>query len=349
MTPGLIVHGLRLRAKAHLTPRSSYEGVAVTSLVEWIWNRPAQPASMANPEAWWAWQQKVRDQLEGTVARAVAGGYGADRPAYAFASGYQEALRALLGPQTMALGLGGDIVALTATEATGNHPRDIRTELSTTPNGLRLSGEKSWAMLGPAANRFLVVATEGLGADGKSQLRALLVPTRRAGVHTPAPDKPSPVVPEIPHTRAIFEEVEVAPEEVLPGDGYAHYLKPFRTLEDLHVHAALLGWLLQVLRRVEAPQDLCERFLSSLLAAVELGSMDARHPATHVALAGFLTQGYGLVEEAGPHFERTDEATQARWTRDRALLHIARRARERRREVAWSQAPSGAFGPKSPN
>ena len=36
----------------------------------------------------------------------------------------------------------------------------------------------------------------------------------------------------------------VEPEEVLPGDGYLRYLKPFRTVEDLYVQAALLGCLL---------------------------------------------------------------------------------------------------------
>lgn len=32
--------------------------------------------------------------------------------------------------------------------------------------------------------------------------------------------------------------------EVLPGDGYDDYIKPFRTLEDVHVHLALGAFLL---------------------------------------------------------------------------------------------------------
>ncbi len=54
--------------------------------------------------------------FETTVDRALAGGSAADRLGYAFASGYTEALRALVP------GLTG-VAALCATEEGGNQPR----------------------------------------------------------------------------------------------------------------------------------------------------------------------------------------------------------------------------------
>ena len=47
--------------------------------------------------------------------------------------------------------------------------------------------------------------------------------------------------------------------DLLPGDGYDIYLKPFRTIEDIHVHAALIGYLVGVARRLEAPLRPCRQ------------------------------------------------------------------------------------------
>ena len=46
---------------------------------------------------------------------------------------------------------------------------------------------------------------------------------------------PTPFAPEIPHARITLANVTVRDEDVLPGDGYARYLKPFRTIEDTFV------------------------------------------------------------------------------------------------------------------
>lgn len=302
-------------------------------LIDRILSGSAEPAPMDDAEAWWAVHRDLRGRYETPIERALVGGFVADRPAFAFASGYQEALLALLGSQ--AEGFGDLKIALTATERRGNHPRDIRTTLAPDGEGFRLSGEKSWAMLGPAADRFLVVATTGADENGRNRLAAVLVPAAREGVSTPASGRTSPIVPEIPHTEAHFDNVAVSRDERLSGDGYERYLKPFRTLEDLHVHVALLAWLLQVGRRSGWSREQCERFLPVLLAALPMAKMDPSRAATHVALAGLISAGRALVQEVEGAFDQVDAPTRERWNRDRALLGIAQSARERRRESAW--------------
>src|SRR5215475_13863930 len=196
--------------------------------------------------------------VSGTTGDAARGGAAADRLAYAFAAGYQAALRALV-PDVMG------IASLLATEEGGGHPSAIRTRL----DGARLVGRKRFATQGLEAETFLVVASVGEEA-GRNRLRLVSIPAARAGiVRTALP--PTPFCPEIGHAEVALD-VEVTPAEILPGDGYDDYLKPFRTIEDVHVHAALLGFLLHTAGRFGWPREASERLLAFLAAAPALAA-----------------------------------------------------------------------------
>ena len=58
------------------------------------------------------------------------------------------------------------------------------------------------------------------------------------------PMPPTRFVPEVPHARIRLEHVRVEPAALLEGDAYERTVKPFRTVEDIHVHAATLAYLL---------------------------------------------------------------------------------------------------------
>jgi hypothetical protein len=76
---------------------------------------------------------------------------------------------------------------------------------------------------------------------------------------------PTRFVPEVPHARLAFDGVAVAHEDVLPGDGYERYIKPFRSVEDIHVTAAVLAYLLAEAGRRGWPASWRERALIALL------------------------------------------------------------------------------------
>ena len=97
-------------------------------------------------------------------------------------------------------------------------------------------------------------------AQGRNALRMVRVPTDAPGV-TLAPSS-APFVPEIPHAEVTLDHVHVATDAVLPGDGYTEYVKPFRTVEDAHVHAALLGYLIGIARRHDFDRLLIEQIAS---------------------------------------------------------------------------------------
>ncbi len=286
-------------------------------ILDHLVNGPLQQREQPDVDAWWAAHRALSDRWSGTVDLALAGGLAADRPAWAFASGYQAALDALL-PEPAA-----GPVALCATEEGGVHPRAVLTRLE----GARLTGRKTFVTLGQAARRLVVIAREGEGSDGRPRLRAALVDASRVAV-SPGPELP--FVPEIPHAVVELDSVEA---ELLPGDGYADYLKPFRTIEDLHVHAALTGWLLRV-GRDRWPLEQVERGLAVAAAARGLADADPGAPATWRALGGLLELASGWIEELD--FERVAEDDRRRWARDRAILGVAGRARAMRLERARS-------------
>jgi alkylation response protein AidB-like acyl-CoA dehydrogenase len=301
---------------------------------------PAPASPLEDAAAWWAHHRALAARHPSPALLALAGGLAADRPAWAFASGYQAALRALV-PGLPA----GARAALCATEeGAGAHPTALATRLEAGGDGgpLRVHGEKTYVTLGTEADVLLVVASEGREeATGRNRLRLVRVDARAPGVRVEALP-PAPLVPELPHARLSLAGAPV--EELLPGDGYARYLKPFRTVEDCHVHAALLAFVLQVARRCGWPAPLVEALAAHALLLHALCGADPTAGATHRALGGALALSADTLAACEAHWASADAPTRARWERDRRLLQIAGRARAQRLETARARAPGGERG-----
>lgn len=281
-------------------------------------------------EAYWAACRAVREEFPEPMLRATAGGFFADRLGFAFAAGYQAAISSLfgVGPHQLA--------SLSATEAGGARPRDLRTTLAPEGAGFRLQGEKVFTTASLPESVLFVVATTGQGPDGKPLLKVARVAASASGV-TLAPMEELPFVPEVPHAAVRLEDVAVAAADVLEGDGYARYLKPFRTVEDLHVHAGVLGYLASLARRFDWPRATQEELLALVVAGLALAQLPPDAAETHVALAGFLAQTRALLERCAPHFEKVEPEERVRWSRDRALFQVAERVRTQRLERAWER------------
>lgn len=299
------------------------------AILSFLLSESPEPAPLPSVEAWWERHQGLAARFSVTADLALAGGFVADRLGFAFGSGYHAALRALfphLPPDVPA--------ALCATKAGGNHPSALQTRLTARGDGgFQLDGSKAFVTFGTHARALLVVATEGQDADGRSRLRCVRVDPARPGVTVTALTE-MPFVPEVPHAELRLEGVPVAADEVLPGDGYVRYLKPFRTVEDCHVHAAFLGWLMQVARRSGWPEPVQDEILAVASAVRALALSAPESPAVHVALGGVLELAGRLVERVAPLWERVDAPTRERWERDKPLLQVAGKARAKRREVA---------------
>ncbi len=287
-----------------------------------------EPARLDSLGDWWAGHRRAIEGVQAPGVRALVAGFAADRPGYAFASGLQEALALLVG------GTSERRRALCATEEGGAHPRAIATTVRPVGEGWRLDGEKRWLSLGPYAEELLVVARlPAEPGDERPRLTLVRVPAERSGVSV-VEMPPTAFIPEVPHAVATFDGVLLSPDERLPGDGYSRYLKPFRTVEDCFVHAALLAWMIQAGRRARWPEEHIEALATAALGFASITSVDPTSRGVHRLLGGLLTRTRQLIDEGQAYEAQLDPETRARWIRDRPLLKVAERSRVRRLEVA---------------
>jgi acyl-CoA dehydrogenase len=275
-----------------------------------------------------------------TVEQAALAGLVADGMGWAFAAGYEAAL-ARLDPQGMQ---GGVLGALCATEEGGGHPRAIRSALTPRDDGFALSGTKTWVTLGDEADLLLVVASVGADREGRNRLRVARVPTPRKGVAIHR-QPPLAFVPEIAHAKATFDDVAIEAREILPGDGYGDALKPFRTIEDIHVMASVLGWAIGVGRASDWPRSWIDEALALVVVLHAASDRPQLAPETHVVLAGAQSLARRLL--GGAPWAQTSELTRSRWERDGRLLEVAGAVRGAREKAAWQAL--GQAGTSSPD
>jgi acyl-CoA dehydrogenase len=306
------------------TPQVECYSDRVNSLLQKLLTLPVQTAPNEINE-WWPWLLSQWRSCDSLFEKAALGGIYAETLGLAFAASYQAALRSLFST------LPDDkLAALCATEAMGAHPKAIQTKLSVLEKQHLLSGHKTFVTLADHAKILFVVATTG------EHLVVVQVTADAPGVQI-IPMPPFSFVPEISHAEATFTEVALHEANLLPGDGYDLYLKPFRTIEDIFVHTACLGYLLRVARKYQWPGSAIEDILSLLLALAPLSTMIPSAPETHLVLAGVIRSTKRLIIELEPLWERCPEETRTGWQRDKKLLQVAERVRQQRTESAWKK------------
>jgi acyl-CoA dehydrogenase len=301
--------------------------MSAASLLGFVLRERPAPVLTEDFARFWEATEPLRARFSLPLDRAVAGGFLSDRLGFAFASGYQAALRALVPS------LSPDAVAsFCVTEDGGNHPRAIQTKLDRVEGRTTITGSKRWCIA--SATKLVVVATDGASTDGRPRLRAVCLDAGTRGIEI-VPMPPAAFVPEVLHAELRLDGVPVAEDAILPGDGYDDYTKPFRTVEDLHVQAALLGYLSSVGARSGWPGEIRERLAALIVSARAFAELGPRDAETHLALAGFLAQTAAVSAEAEPHWALAPDAERERWYRDRVLVSVAGKARAARRERAW--------------
>jgi len=284
--------------------------------------------------AWWPQWLSLGGAGRDSAALAIAGGFAADRVGWAFAAGYQAALRALLPALPH-----DTLAAFCVTETAGNRPRDIRTAITVLPGGtLQVDGAKRWTTLGPAGTELLVVGALAPPADSaRPALRVVRVPVPSAGLEL-RPMPPTRFVPEVPHAEVHLQRLQLPEGAMLPGDGYDAFVKPLRTIEDLHVTMAVLAYLLREARARGWPAAFAEELLATLALLSALAAEDVSAASTHVALAGALRFAHRLYADAAPLWAAAgDDPASRRWQRDAALFEVAGSARRQRAERAWQR------------
>lgn len=268
----------------------------------------------------------------------LLGGFLADRPAWAMVAGHQGAVRRLAWEcDGLHLMPEGGIVAFCASEEGGAHPRAVRSSLVATADGdFRLNGQKRWATLAPSATALLLIASVGRDGD-RNRLRSLCVSSDRPGIGISPMDLGKRVTanPEVRHAVIDLNDVPVARAELLGGDGYADAIKPFRTIEDLYIGAAMTAYNLALARRWGWPAEAVEDLLLLLAAAEALAFGPLDQPAAHLGVAA-LGRATARVRDAhAGYWDLVEGEAAAAWRRATVGGGVAARAKELRRQAAW--------------
>jgi hypothetical protein len=246
---------------------------------------------------------------------AVAGGRLMATPGLAFLVGYQAALRMLWPSAPLSLG------ALCATEQRSLRPADMQTRL----NGLRLSGRKDFVTAGDAADWLLIAARSEQPGDDPRLSLAVVYPDEPGVRVEKLP--PIPLMPDISHGRLFLDNALC---ELLAGDGWDAYVKPFRTLEDIYVLSAMTAWLYGVGQDCDWPQALQLRLLALLAGCAEVSRQPPASPAGHVLLGGLFAQFEALKAELDQALADGPSEWAAMWQRDCAVMELAAGARGKR-------------------
>ena len=269
------------------------------------------------------------------IERAIAGGFMADRVAWAFSAGYQAALQHLFAFLAV-----DSIAALCVSEEGGAHPGKIQTTIEKAASQpadspvWKLNGSKKFITNAREAEILLIAASIGEFPDGRNQIQMVFVEKNTPGI-TVIPMKELPFVPEVSHGILQLEDVTVNEANFLPGDGYRDFIKPFRTIEDIHVSAAIVGYLFRTAVRFGWPRSIQEKCLGLIECFRALSAEDPKDPAGHIVLGWSLQETSRLMAEMDPLWETTDKDTRDSWLRDRKLMSIAGEARGKRLHSAW--------------
>ncbi|HCJ30512.1 MAG TPA: acyl-CoA dehydrogenase [Pseudomonas sp.] len=275
---------------------------------------------LPQPTALDDWFASLQSRGAGSSFRlAVLGGRLAATPGLAFLAGYQAALRRLWPAAPQGLG------AMCATENRALRPADMQTRL----DGLLLTGRKDFVIAGPAASWLLVPARDEAPGE-RPRLSLCVVGCGERGVIIEA-GPPLPLLQDIPHGRLRLEHAAC---RRLAGDGWDDYVIPFRTLEDVHVLAALASWLYGIGLECGWPQPLQLRLLGLLAGAAEVSRLSPTESATHLLLASLNLQLATLGDEVDDALAVGPQQWLQLWRRDRGVLQLARGAQARRLEQA---------------
>lgn len=283
-----------------------------------------------------AWLDRLtKCPFEEPIDRALWSGFEADRLGYAFVGGYQAALgQLLIGEPSRHARL-----SLAATEAGGAHPRAIQTVLAEEGGKLLIRGEKTFATLASVADELLVIASRGLEVDGRNRL--VLVRVRKDVPGVSIEDRPpTPFAPEISHSRVRLINVGVTSDDVLPGDGYTAYLKPFRTIEDTYVVAATLAYMVGIARTHGFAPSVAETALGAIVALQTIAARPPSDPVSHIVLSGLFDATLRLISSSASDWAKVPSAMRERWERDQPLLVVASQARQQRTAAAWQRLAS---------
>lgn len=273
---------------------------------------------------------KSRTGFLTTFEASVFGGYQCDRLGYAFATGYESANRFCFRKR---------MTSFCATESTkGPLSKTIETTISPKGDKFELNGYKSFVTFGNLSEFLAVVAKESKSSSERPSIKIVMVRTHAVGVTLIEPEKKISFIPEVPHVGVKFENVTIEKEQIIEGDGYSLYFKPFRTIEDLHVFSSILAYMYKVAQKSNW-ENMKERIIYLLFTIFHVMEHELNSPIIHLIIDG-LSQNFQILMKDVENLKWNDNEEKERFLRDKPIFKTAEFLRKKRTKVAWDRIQS---------
>lgn len=260
------------------------------------------------------------------IQKAILGGFHCQQFSFAFMAGYQAALEKMF--PTIAP---NQLKALCVSEAKGAHPKFIETTLIDN----RINGLKTYITAGSAAEHLLVLCKTNETVNGRPLLKMVHLP--RTAKNIKITDFELPFMLEVKHGKLALNNTLIEDSQILEGDGFSQYTKPFRTLEDICVSAAHQAMLLHQAIDYQWDEKLRDSLFFNLYTLENLLTLPPLSKATHILL-GVYEQNFNdllsaidenIAHHSPAHFQKD-------WEMNKRVLLLGKKVKEARLEKARS-------------
>ena len=263
--------------------------------------------------------------------KALFGGFTCQQFSFAFMAGYQAALEKMfpsIAPN--------ELKALCVSEEKGGHPKYIQTSLV----DKQITGLKTYITAGSDAEHLLVLCkTKEQTTNGKPLLKMVHLP--RTAPNIAITNFELPFMKDVKHGKLALNNTTITTEQILEGDGFVDYAKPFRTLEDVLVATAYQAMLLRQAIDHNWEEGVRDKLLLNLYILKNLLALPPSDKETHLLLATNEQNLETLLPSIESNIAKHSSTQfKADWALNKRLISLG----EKLKEIRLSKARAVLFG-----
>ncbi|MEM7371941.1 MAG: hypothetical protein AAF587_25220 [Bacteroidota bacterium] len=273
----------------------------------------------SSAKEWFSHYQEFTKDQE-TIDKAIIGGFMSQQFSFTFLCGYQAAL------ERMFPGIAPDrLKALCISEANGNHPSSMETSLI----DHRISGLKTYVTAGSEAEHLFVLCKTEESVNGRPLLKMVHMPSNASNIEISNVD--FPLLREIKHGKLTLTDAKIEESQILEGDGFSDYTRPFRTLEDICVGIACQAMLLRQAFDHQWDAQLRDQLLLNIYTLKNLFSLPPSAQETILLLATADRSFEQIRPEIENHLtKQADSHIHKDWETNKAVLSMGKKLKQLR-------------------
>lgn len=272
----------------------------------------------------WAVAYYQLTQDKSPIDKAIIGGFNCQQFSFAFMAGYQAALEKMfpaIAPN--------QLKALCVSEEKGGHPKVIQTTLI----DHQINGLKTYVTAGSDAAHLLVLCKTDQQVEGRPLLKMVHLPYESDSIEIT--DFEVPFMLEVKHGKLTLKDIHITESQILEGDGYSQYTKPFRTLEDICVGVAYQAMLLRQAIDHQWDAAVRDHLLLNIYTLKNFLTLPPLSKETHLLLAAQDQQFESLLPAIELNIANHSPATfKADWAINKKVISLGKKIKQIRRSKA---------------